>query len=122
MAQFVPVFSTTSPLKMYDIFKNTVNPADVTIIKMRVYICFSLPLYRNNWLIPMTPKRKGDVKSPITLKIIPKLASILFVRSFLNNAKILNRSAKGTKRKANTKIERNPNIIPRMPRVLGGWI
>jgi hypothetical protein len=27
------IFSTTSPLKMYDIFKNTVNPADVTKIE-----------------------------------------------------------------------------------------
>ena len=33
MAQFVPVFSTTSPLKMYDIFKNTVSGDDVTAIE-----------------------------------------------------------------------------------------
>ena len=33
MAQFVPVFSTTSPLKMYDIFKNTVSGGDVTKIE-----------------------------------------------------------------------------------------
>jgi len=89
---------------------------------MRVYICFFLPLYPNSQLIPIIPKRKGDVRTPITLKIIPKLPSILFVKSFLNKAKTLHRSAKGTKRIENIKIERRPNTKPRIPRVLGGWI